>query len=194
MLEYITAECALVENIAICFAYYNYRSPELKDPSKIVAALVKQLCRKIDTIPPWLLKFKHDSLDPSTASTQESLIMLVEELKFRKVYIVIDALDECPENERHRIIGIISGVIKALDGAKIFITSRRESDILRAFEESSTPTIQIKADNVAADIESFVCDEVKKLRKGYNGKKLHITNDFLAERVIKTLTQRAEGM
>lgn len=194
MLEYITAECALQENIAICFAYYNYRTPELKDPSKIIAALVKQLCRKRDTISPWLLKFKHDSLDPSIAGTQESLLRLVEELELEKVYIVIDALDECPEEERHRIIGIISEVMKALSGARIFITSRRESDILRAFEECSTPTIQIQADNVAADIERFVCDEVKKLRKGYHGKKLHITNDFLVERVIKTLTQKAEGM
>lgn len=194
MIEYITNECALDENIAICFAYYNYRTPELKDPSKIVAALVKQLCRKTDTISPWLLKFKHDSLDPSTASTQDTLIRLVEELKFEKVYIVIDALDECPEKERHHIIGIISEVIKALYGAKIFITSRRESDILRAFEESSTPTIQIEADNVAADIENFVSNKVKKLREGQHGKKLHITSDSLAERVIETLTQKAEGM
>ena len=182
------------ENIAICFAYYNYRTPELQDPSQIVAALIKQLCRKRDTIPPWLLKFKYDSLSTSTASKQESFIKLAEDLELKEVFVVIDALDECPMHERHHIICFITGVMEALRCAKIFVTSRRVSDIVRAFKESSTPTIQIKAENVAADIESFVHSEVKKLRKGYYGKKLQLTSDVLEARIVQTLTEKAEGM
>jgi ankyrin repeat domain-containing protein 50 len=183
----------LDENIAVCFAYYNYRTPEKQDPSQIAAALIKQLYRKRDVIPPWLFKFKHDSLSPSTASKQELFIKLTEDLEF-KVFVVIDALDECPGRERHHIIRFITEVMKALRCAKIFVTSRRESDIVRAFEDSSTPTIQIKAENVAADIKSFVQSEVKKLRKGFYGKKLHLTSDDLEARIIQTLTEKAEGM
>jgi ankyrin repeat domain-containing protein 50 len=184
----------LDENIAICFAYYNYRTLELQDPSQIAAALIKQLCRKRDDIPPWLLKFKHDSLSSSTASKQESFIKLAEDLEFKEVFVVIDALDECPERERYHIICFITEVMKSLRCAKIFVTSRRESDIVRAFEDSNTPTIQIKAENVAADIENFVQSEVKKLRKGFYGKKLHLTSDVLEARIIQTLTEKAEGM
>jgi ankyrin repeat domain-containing protein 50 len=112
-----------------------------------------------------------------------------------EVYMVIDALDECPQRERHHIIGFITEVMKALRCVKIFVTSRRESDIIRAFEESSTPTIQIKAENVAADIETFVSSEVQKLRNGYpDGRKLYLDSDLLEARVIQTLTEKAAGM
>ena len=123
-----------------------------------------------------------------------SFIKLADNLEFKEVFVVIDALDECPERERHHVIRFISEVMKALRCAKIFVTSRRESDIVRAFEDGSTPTIQIKEENVAADIESFVQSEVKTLRKGFYGKKLHLTSDVLEARVIQTLTEKADGM
>jgi hypothetical protein len=184
----------LNKNVAICFAYYNYRTSELRDPAQIVAAFIKQICRKTDIIPPWLLKFKRDSLSPLTASTQQSFVKLVEELNFNEVYVVIDALDECPTRDRHHIVGFITEVIEALQCAKIFITSRREPDIVRAFEESSTPTIQIKAENVAADIEAYVQSEVEKLRKGHHGKRLHVNSNVLKEKIIQVLTKKADGM
>jgi hypothetical protein len=120
--------------------------------------------------------------------------MLTEELNFKGVYVVIDALDECPQRERYHMISFITEVMRSLRCAKIFVTSRRESDIIRAFEESNTPTIQIKAENVAGDIETFVRSEVLKLRNGYHGRKLYLTNDALEARVIQTLTEKAAGM
>jgi hypothetical protein len=120
--------------------------------------------------------------------------MLTQELNFMEVYVVIDALDECPQRERHHIIGFITEVMKALRCAKIFVTSRRESDIIRAFEESNTSAIQIKAENVMGDIETFVGSEVQKLRNGYHGRKLYLGSDILEARVIQTLTEMAAGM
>lgn len=120
--------------------------------------------------------------------------MLTEELNLKEVYVVIDALDECPDHERHHIIGFITEVMEALRCVKIFVTSRREAGIVRAFEESNTPTIQIKAENTAEDIETFVCSQVRKLRNGYNGKKLYLTSDALEAKVIQTLTKKADGM
>lgn len=98
--------------------------------------------------------------------------------------MVVDALDECPQGERPHIISFITEVMKALCCAKIFVTSGREPDIIRAFEENNTPTIQIQAENVAGDIKTFVCGEVQKLRKGFHGRKLYLTSDVLEERVI----------
>ncbi|KAF2104338.1 ankyrin [Rhizodiscina lignyota] len=60
--------------------------------------------------------------------------------------------------------------------------------------ESKTPTIQVQAQSIAADIESFVRSEVKMLRKGYHGKKLFLYSDALEGKIIQTLTQKAEGM
>ena len=113
---------------------------------------------------------------------------------FQEVFLVIDALDECPKSQRPYVIGFITEVISSLPCAKIFIMSRRESDIVRAFESSNTPTIQIRAENVAADIERFVCSEVDKLRQGYHGKKLHLNSSACERRIINTLIEKADGM
>ncbi len=194
MLEHLTAKRALDEKTAICFAYYNYRTPELQDPSNIAAALAKQLCCKYEAIPQWLLRYKHDSRSPSTASSPETFVKLASEMNLKEVYIVIDALDECPEQERPRFIALITKIISDLPCAKVFVTSRREGDIERAFTESKMPTIQVQTQSVAADIESFVRSEVKRLRSGYHGKKLFLSSDALEGKVIQTLTEKAEGM
>jgi ankyrin repeat domain-containing protein 50 len=191
VLEHITTEFAMRDKIGISFAYYNYRKPELGDPSLIIGALIKQLCRKKDSIPLELLNLRHDSHSNSTASNPDSFISLAE--SFKEVFIVLDALDECPGHERHRIIGFIDKIVTELQCAKVFITSRREADILEAFE-GKTSTVQIEVRSVAADIALHVRDEVTKLRKGYNGKRLYLTSNKLQGNIIDTLVGKADGM
>jgi hypothetical protein len=67
-------------------------------------------------------------------------------------------------------------------------------DIAEAFEDKRIPTIQIRAENVAADIETFARSQVEKLRAGEHGKTLYITSDELKEKIIQTLAVKAEGM
>ncbi|OCK94501.1 uncharacterized protein K441DRAFT_636242, partial [Cenococcum geophilum 1.58] len=193
VLEHITTEFALHDNVGISFAYYNYREPELGDSSIVVGALIKQLCQKKDCIPSELLRLRHDSHSNLTASNPDSFVSLAK--PFREVFIVLDALDECPEHERHRIIGFIDKVVAELQCAKIFITSRREADIVEAFE-GKTSTVQIEAKNVAADIALYVRDEVAKakLPGGWNGKRLYLTSDKLQGKIIDTLVSKADGM
>ena len=191
VLEHITTEFALRDNVGISFAYYNYRKPELGDPSIIIGALIKQLCQQKHCIPSDLLRLRHDSHSNLTASNPDSFTSPAK--SFKEVFIVLDALDECPEHERHRIIGFINKVVADLQRAKIFITSRREADIVEAFE-GKTSTIQIEAKNVAADIALYVGDEVAKLRRGWNGKRLYLTSNRLQRKIIDTLVDKADGM
>lgn len=192
-MEHITTKFALHDDVGISFSYYNYREPELRDPSIVVGALIKQLCQKKDCIPSELLRLRHDSHSNLTASNPDSFISLAK--PFREVFIVLDALDECPECERHRIISFIDKVVAELQCAKIFITSRREADIVEAFE-GKTSTVQVEAKNVAADIALYVRDEVAKakLPGGWNGKRLYLTSDKLQGKIIDTLVSKADGM
>jgi ankyrin repeat domain-containing protein 50 len=107
---------------------------------------------------------------------------------------MVDALDECLADERHQIIGFLTKIVDRLPNAKVFVTSRKEWDIAEAFENNKIPVIKIEAENVARDVNSFVRAEVKRLRQGYNGKKLYLTNETLEETIITTLSEKAEGM
>jgi hypothetical protein len=194
VLEHLTAKNGLDEKTAICFTYYNYRTADSQSPLQIVAALLKQLCRQSNIVPPELLNFKQEARRPSLADMEQFLIKLPLQMRFDKVFIVVDALDECPKDQRPNIIGLLSTVMSGMPCAKVFVTSRREGDIERAFTENSAPTIQIHVENVVADIQNYTENEVKKLRKGLHGKKLFLSSDFLEAKVISTLTEKAEGM
>jgi len=192
VLEHVTTERALHKDVGIGFAYYNYQSTEMRDVSQIIVALIKQLCRKKDVVPPGFLKVKQDAMDPSQLGNQESFITVASE--FREVVVIIDALDECPKDARNRILGFLSGVANNLPCAKVFVTSRRERDIEEAFMKLKTPIIEIEAGSVAADISSYVRSEVKRLRDGYDGKRLYLKNDTLEMTIVRTLTEKADGM
>ena len=84
--------------------------------------------------------------------------------------------------------------MKSIPCAKVFITSRKESDITEAFKREKAPIIEVKAENVAEDIRRYVGTEVKRLRAGYNGKRLYIGSDTLEDKIIRALTDKAEGM
>jgi len=192
VLEHVTTERALHKDVGIGFAYYNYQSPEMGDASRIIVALIKQLCRKKDVVPPGFLKVKQDAMDPSQLGNQESFITVASE--FREVVVIIDALDECPKDARNRILGFLLGITNNLPCAKVFVTSRRERDIEEAFMKLKTPIIEIEAGSVAADISSYVRSEVKRLRDGYDGKRLYLKNDTLEVTIVRTLTEKADGM
>lgn len=67
-------------------------------------------------------------------------------------------------------------------------------DIAKAFEDRKIPTIQIQAENVAIDIETFARSRVEKLRKGEHGKTLYVTSADLTQTIVRTLAKKADGM
>lgn len=141
-----------------------------------------------------LLQTKEDALSSSLVGTQERFLSFIEQSS--QVFIVFDALDECPEQERGSMIEFITDVVTAQTGChvKVFVTSRREMDIIEAFESKHIPSIQILAENVTPDIQEFARDRVEKLHVGEHGKRLYVTDDGLKELIVQTLSEKAEGM
>lgn len=177
------------ERTGITFAYYNYQNNELKDTSVMIAALIKQLCQQLRFIPQWLYQLHSDARSPYTVSTPEGYVKTAEE--FDRLFLVIDALDECTEQERHRVLEFITTLVQTLPCAKVFVTSRHFSDIKTFSDRHGTPVIRIEAERVSHDIRLFVSDEVKRLR---STERLHIKSDSLETRIIESLSSRADGM
>ncbi len=164
----------------------------MADLSQIIPALIKQLCRKKDTVPTAFLRAKQDALPPSTLGNHSSFLTAAQ--GFTEMFLLIDGLDECPENKRFHVLGFLKFLVEKLPRQKIFVTSRRENDLVRAFDELKAPKIEIEAKSVAADITKYATDEIKQLRQGYNGKKLYVKSKTLEQKIIDTLTTRADGM
>jgi hypothetical protein len=189
VIEYLTSKYALDGTVGLAFAYYDYQSPKLAELPRVLAALVKQLCRRKSEIPASFLKVKRGAMPPSQLGDRKSFITAADQ--FNQTFLVVDALDECEEPKRHKMLQFLQEIVDSPLIIKVLVTSRREADIVREFELLKRPTVMVEARNVAADIEKYVTDEVQRLR---GAKRLYVKSDKLELEIIKTLRGKADGM
>ena len=73
-------------------------------------------------IPENLLEIMRNARSPSLLGSKECFFSLIE--KFSEVFVVFDALDECPEERREDILGFITEVVTmpATHCIKVFTT------------------------------------------------------------------------
>ena len=112
----------------------------------------------------------------------------------RTTYVVIDALDECEEEERKELVMALKGHVSLTDYViKVFVTSRDEKDLARMFSETSD--FRINADDTALDIRPFV--EIKVEECINNGEILGGKGNVtpgLRQDLVDTLVRKADGM
>lgn len=151
---------------------------------------MKQACSQLGEIPPWMLKYKQDYHSPSAVCTAEFFCEIGK--NFEKVVIIVDALDECPAEARHRVLDFADTIGQHLP-VKILITSRAEGDLPQGFTILDGTKLVMRPDMVMGDIETFIGSHVNKTRLGEKGGKLYINDNFLEGAIIRTLTDQSEG-
>lgn len=104
--------------------------------------------------------------------------------------MVIDALDEFDSQQRGSFLVFLCEIMKFSGGCiKLFITSRKEADIERAFTD--VPTIAIESANLKGDLEEYVEGE---LERRYEEGSLRLKDHTLKDVMFSTLFEKADGM
>ena len=111
--------------------------------------------------------------------------------------MVLDALDECTEAQRADLCGFFARLIESSNKTddygriKLFVASRKEPDIERAFLRKSFPTIEVEAKKVDSDIRKYVTAQLEeRLCDG----SLTLKNMMLKDKILDVLTTKAGGM
>ena len=113
------------------------------------------------------------------------------------IYIIIDALDECPNNietpsARERVLDFVEGLVKS-EHSNLFIcvTSRPEQDINTALNPLTPPSLSIslheeggQTEDINNFVRSFVMNDRTMRRWRAEDKEL----------VIRELSERAQGV
>jgi NACHT domain len=149
--------------IAIIYLYCSFRVPDTEED--MLLGLLKQLVQKQSSIADEVKSF-HDryKTQPSLPSVGEIFqVFQTVALLFRRIFIVVDALDEIQLNAVR--IEFLSKIfhLQAQTGASLFTTSRRIPDITRMFEKSvrleiraSDEDVGIYLDGCFSELPSFV--------------------------------------
>jgi hypothetical protein len=181
------------------YFYFDFRDSSKRDTRNLLSSLIVQLCAQSDAFYDILsdLYSTHDrgSRQPSEDALIQCLKKILEIRGQGPIYIIIDALDECPNSSgltspRGEALQIIEQLVDLhLPHLHLSITSRPEADIRDVLEPLAVPGVSLhdeigQSQDIVTYINSVVHSHPKMRRWRAEDKKL----------VIDTLTQRAAGM
>lgn len=162
-MEEITSKHLFDECIGIAYFYFSFQNEITQMLSDILSILIKQLCRRKKELPmPLQALYRECSLNSKSPTLLELQVQLRTIIgTFEEVFLVVDAVDECKEDNRKQLLSYIVSLFGQCSGKlKIFVTSRPESDIKRAFTSEKFQTVKIWATKVSEDIASYVRHEL----------------------------------
>jgi hypothetical protein len=118
---------------ALAFFYFSFNDAAKQSTDEMLSSLIKQLCCRRPITPQTIKdlgRYKELGQRPDTKTLEDMLLATVH--GFSGVYLIIDALDECPfeSGEQKKLLQSLCRIYRASsENLHILWTSRRESDI-----------------------------------------------------------------
>ncbi|KAJ9663002.1 hypothetical protein H2201_005880 [Coniosporium apollinis] len=140
-------------DIAVAYVYYVYK--EQHKAEHLVAALLKQLVEQLPTLPEAVQELYKHHKKHNTLPTLEDLSEVLHPVasSFSQVFVVIDALDECREEDdiRTKLLGSIKEIILFTN---TLVTSRPIPAIENAFEKEPREEIRAINEDITTCLEA----------------------------------------
>ena len=184
---------------SLAFFYCDFKEDQKKEQRRLLSSLLVQLCEQSDAYSAILSDFYvthgHGS---QHASDSELIGCLKDMLKLpgqATVYIIIDALDECPittglPSPREEVLELVEELVNLqVPNLRICVTSRPEADIVPVLEPLAFRSISLhsesgQVEDIAEYVRSVVLTDRGVRRWKATDKQL----------VIDELIEKANGM
>jgi len=184
---------------SLAFYYHDFREDQKQDRRGLLSSVLFQLCNQSDSYHDVLSTFYsthcHGAQSPSNNELLRCLKELLDLPGQAPVYLIIDALDECPNTSdipsaREQVLTLLEHLVESrLRNLRLCVTSRPETDIKIALEPLTFRSISIHDESgQKEDIENYIRSVVNTDPKNRRWKQQD------KELVIKVLTERADGM
>lgn len=191
-----TRKCGLA---SLAFYYCDFRDDQKKDRRGILSSILFQLSEQSDSYHDILSSFFSAHRDGAQSPSDDELTRCLKDLLKLSgqppVYLIVDALDECPKSpdllsHREKVLILLEDLVDSkFPELRICVTSRPESDIKLVLEPLTFRSVSIHNESgQMEDIESYIKWAVGSHRKMRRWKPEH------KELVIDVLTKRADGM
>jgi len=183
----------------MAYFYCDFRDPKKQEVTGLLASLVSQLSAKSDPCYNILSALYSEYDGGSRRPDDDALLSCLEEMikteGLPTVYIIIDGLDECPndsgvKSHRERVLEVVNELVDLeLPNVRICATSRPEADIQTALASLAPHSVSLHGEagqkEDIANYVSFVMNSDMKMRRWRESDK---------EIAITILSQKADGM
>jgi hypothetical protein len=183
----------------MAYFYFDFRDTNKQNRHDLLPSLIAQLSDQshshCDMLNDLYLKHESGAQKPS----DDELIQCFKDMLIlpnqQPVYLVIDALDECPDTSgmpspREQVLDLAKELVElSSPNLRLCVTSRPEIDIRRALEPLTSLRVSLheqsgQKQNILDYVTSVVQSDAKMCRWRDEDKNL----------VIETLSERADGM
>ena len=171
--------------VAISCVYCSYKDEAIQTPTSLIASVLQQVLRKRMVVSDDLRTlYERHELNKTRPTVKELSVQLQASVhSLEKFFVVIDALDECPDVKREEFLDHIR---KLQPMVNLMITTRPASHIANGFPEAACVEIRAKD----TDIQSY-CEA--KIR--YDHRLQCVQDDAnLRNDVINTIADNAQEM
>jgi hypothetical protein len=184
---------------SFAFFYCDFREDQKKELRGLLSSFLVQLCYQSDSYFDILSKFysEHEKgmRPPSDDALVECLKDLLKLPGLAPVYLIVDALDECPNpsvvrSPRAKVLNLIEELIKTqIRNLRVCVTSRPELDIKMALDPLILLSVSLHDEGgQKRDIENYIKSVINTRTINGRWKEEH---RILA---IAVLTEKSNGM
>jgi hypothetical protein len=183
----------------MAYYYCDFRDEDKQNCRNLLLSILSQLCAQSDhyynAISPLYASHGHGTRKPTDEALAHCLNKMLSPPSRGPVYLIVDALDECPNNSglptaREEVLDVVKGLVSlGLPHLHICVTSRPEIDIQTTFEPLTSLRVSLhnqtgQKKDITDYVSSVVSSDPKMRRWREEDRKL----------VIETLSERADGM
>ena len=174
-------------SIGIAYLYCNFKRSYEQKLEDLLLSLLKQLAQGRSLIPDDVRllydRLKCQRTRPSTDEISKALYSVIS--SFSRVFIIIDALDECQANDRyrHRLISEIFN-LQAKRGVNLFATSRFIPEVTNEFKSGAWLEIRASDD----DLRIYLDGRMSRLPKCVS------SSPDLQEKIKNSIVKTVKGM
>lgn len=159
VVDYLCSKFYNNSKVGIAYIYCNFKRQEAQKIDDLLASVLKQLAESQSRLPESVKNlYNRHKANRTRPSINEILTVLQSvTLLYSRVFIVVDALDECQKSSgcRARFISELFHLQKN-NGVNIFVTSRFIPDIRDTFKESKEVEISARDEDVRKYLESQI--------------------------------------
>ncbi|KAJ6447150.1 rRNA processing domain-containing protein [Purpureocillium lavendulum] len=147
------------KEIGIAYIYCNFRLQEEQNAKYLLANLLKQLAHGRLSLPDDMKSLYDSHKEKRTRPSLDQLSRTLQSVAalYSKVFIVVDALDECQasSDSRARFLSEIF-TLQEKCGAQLFVTSRFDPKVTEQFERSIVREIRASNEDIERYLESHI--------------------------------------
>jgi hypothetical protein len=142
----------------LAYLFCDYKSEEEQSLDQLLGNLLQQLIQNSRELAGPLVTLYEAHAEKKTFPSVGEITDLLRDTISRHVdvYIVVDAIDECPQRNRRRrqLLSTLQNLNSDTDALHLFVTSRFTPDVVEVFKDTSTLEVKAHSEDVRRYVQA----------------------------------------